>query len=86
MEAFWQVMGQQGSGLIFRVCYVIVSMKRNVQQYFRETYGRETVWIPNGVSKPVIAEAREIRRNTAWTKMDISCFWADWFLRRESIT
>lgn len=32
----------------------IIVLSRNVQNYFKETYGRETVWIPNGVSKPQI--------------------------------
>jgi glycosyltransferase involved in cell wall biosynthesis len=32
----------------------IIVLSRNVQNYFREAYGRETVWIPNGVTKPGI--------------------------------
>jgi glycosyltransferase involved in cell wall biosynthesis len=35
-------------------------LSKGVQQYFRDTYGRETVFIPNGVSKPEIREAKEI--------------------------
>jgi len=30
----------------------IIVLSTNVQDYFLETYGRETVYIPNGVSKP----------------------------------
>lgn len=38
----------------------IVVLSNNVQQYFKDTYNRETVFIPNGVSKPEIKEAKEI--------------------------
>ena len=38
----------------------IIVLSKGVQQYFCETYGRETVFIPNGVSKPEIREAKEI--------------------------
>ena len=38
----------------------IIVLSKGVQQYFRDTYGRETVFIPNGVSKPEIWEAKEI--------------------------
>lgn len=38
----------------------IIVLSRGVQQYFRDTYGRETVLIPNGVTKPEIREAEEI--------------------------
>lgn len=50
-----------GEKMAVRFAHEIIVLSRNVQQYFRETYGRETVWIPNGVSKPVAAEAREIK-------------------------
>ena len=38
----------------------IIVLSRGVQQYFQDTYGRETVVIPNGVSKPEMLEAKEI--------------------------
>lgn len=38
----------------------IIVLSRNVQRYFRDTYGRETVWIPNGVSKPQLLPAEQI--------------------------
>ncbi|MEG1958193.1 MAG: glycosyltransferase family 4 protein [Lachnospiraceae bacterium] len=38
----------------------IIVLSKNVQQYFKDTYNRETVFIPNGVNKPEIREAREI--------------------------
>ena len=38
----------------------VIVLSRNVQKYFLETYGRKTVYIPNGVSKPEIKTDREI--------------------------
>jgi glycosyltransferase involved in cell wall biosynthesis len=38
----------------------IIVLSKGVQQYFRDTYGRETVFIPNGVSRPEIRKAEEI--------------------------
>lgn len=37
-------------------------MSRGVQEYFKYTYGRETVFIPNGVSRPVLCPADEIKK------------------------
>ena len=39
--------------------YVIV-LSKGVQDYFKETYGRETHFIPNGVNRPQIREAKLI--------------------------
>ncbi len=38
----------------------IIVLSENVQNYFRDTYNRETVFIPNGVSKPENLEIEEI--------------------------
>lgn len=38
----------------------IIVLSRNVQNYFREQYNRETIYIPNGIEKPCIKEAKEI--------------------------
>lgn len=38
----------------------IIVLSKNVQQYFLTTYGRETHFIPNGVSKPEIRQVKEI--------------------------
>lgn len=39
----------------------VIVLSRNVQEYFRETYGRETLFIPNGINRPVKVEADQIR-------------------------
>lgn len=31
----------------------VIVLSRNVQEYFRENYNRETIYIPNGIEKPV---------------------------------
>lgn len=41
----------------------IIVLSKGVQQYFLDTYGRETVFIPNGVSRPELRDACEIREH-----------------------
>lgn len=36
----------------------IIVLSKGVQDYFKETYGRETKFIPNGVNRPVIRKRR----------------------------
>lgn len=38
----------------------IIVLSKNVQEYFKNTYNRETVFVPNGVNKPEIKEVKEI--------------------------
>lgn len=38
----------------------IIVLSEGVQKYFKDTYNRETVFIPNGVTKPEIREANRI--------------------------
>lgn len=40
----------------------IIVLSRGVQVYFKSTYNRDTVFIPNGVSKPEVKEADEIKK------------------------
>lgn len=46
----------------------IIVLSGAVRQYFLDTYGRETVFIPNGVTKPEIREAEEITKTFGLTK------------------
>ena len=39
----------------------IIVLSRGVQQYFSDTYGRKTVYIPNGVNRPEILPAKLIK-------------------------
>ena len=40
----------------------IIVLSKGVQNYFKETYGRETKFIPNGVNRPVTKEPELIRK------------------------
>ena len=40
----------------------IIVLSKNVQNYFKENYGRDTVFIPNGVERPVIKNDNEINK------------------------
>ncbi len=39
----------------------VIVLSKNVQEYFLDTYGRKTHYIPNGVSRPEFYEANEIK-------------------------
>jgi len=39
----------------------VIVLSKNVQQYFKDTYGRDVTYIPNGVDKPEIREAKIIK-------------------------
>lgn len=39
----------------------VIVLSRNVQQYFLDTYGRETHYIPNGISRPQIRRLQVIK-------------------------
>ena len=39
----------------------VIVLSKGVQDYFKETYGRETHFIPNGVNRPQIREASLIK-------------------------
>lgn len=49
-----------GEKMAVRFADEIIVLSRNVRQYFLETYGRQTQWIPNGVNEPVLRTAAEI--------------------------
>ena len=40
----------------------VIVLSQNAQRYFEESYGRRTIFIPNGVSRPEIREADVIAR------------------------
>ena len=46
----------------------IIVLSRGVQEYFQSTYGRKTIFIPNGVSRPEIREAKLITEQWGLTK------------------
>lgn len=48
----------------------IIVLSHNIQEYFKKTYNRETVYIPNGVSKPKMEEANIIHKKYNLNKDD----------------
>ena len=46
----------------------IIVLSKGVQEYFKETYGRDTTFIPNGVNKPTIREPEIIKEKYGLSK------------------
>ncbi len=51
-----------GEKMAVRYADEIIVLSGNVQSYFKETYGRDTNYIPNGIEKPEIKEANIIKQ------------------------
>ena len=58
--ASWYI--KKGERNAARYADQIIVLSKGVQEYFRKTYGRETVFIPNGVSRPDNKDACEIEK------------------------
>lgn len=54
----------------------IIVLSRNVQQYFVDTYGRETHYIPNGISRPIKYEPELILQGYGLNKNEYILFLA----------
>lgn len=54
----------------------IIVLSKGVQQYFKDTYNRDTHFIPNGVNKPVIREAKIIKEKYGLEKDEYLLFLA----------
>lgn len=52
----------------------IIVLSEGVQNYFKETYGRDTKFIPNGVNRPVIRKAELIDKKFGLKKDDYILF------------
>jgi glycosyltransferase involved in cell wall biosynthesis len=62
-----------GEKVIAKHADEIIVLSKNVQQYFLEKYGRETVFIPNGVAKPVVRKANLIKEKFGLEGNDYFC-------------
>ena len=58
--ASWYI--KSGEKNAVRFADEIIVLSKGVQEYFKKTYGRDTVFIPNGVSKPETREVCEIEK------------------------
>lgn len=63
-----------GEKMAVRFADRIIVLSRNVQDYFRTAYGRETVWIPNGVTRPETVAADCIAERFGLKKDDYFLF------------
>ena len=52
----------------------IIVLSKGVQDYFQETYGRKTHFIPNGVNRPAIKNAEIITEKYVLQKIHIFFF------------
>lgn len=51
---------RMGERMAVRFAHEIIVLSKSVQDYFEKTYGRKTVFIPNGVSRPEKLPAQQI--------------------------
>lgn len=65
-----------GEKLAVKYADKIIVLSKGVQQYFKDTYNRETVFIPNGVNKPVVRNADIIHKKYGLAKDDYILFLA----------
>lgn len=70
--ASWYILA--GEKCAVRFADEIIVLSKSVQEYFLKKYGRETVFIPNGVNKPEIMKASEITRLYGLKKDDYILF------------
>ena len=54
----------------------VIVLSQNVQDYFRQTYGRDTVFIPNGISKPEVRPAEILTKDFGLNKDEYILFLA----------
>ena len=65
---------RMGEKMAVRFADEIIVLSQNVQEYFKNTYGRNTRWIPNGVIKPQIIAADTIKTQFGLTKDEYILF------------
>ena len=63
-----------GEKMAVRYADHIIVLSKGIQQYFLDTYGRKTTYIPNGVAKPAKAEAEQIMQRYGLNKEDYILF------------
>lgn len=59
---------RQGEKNAVKYADEIIVLSKGVQDYFKNTYGRTTHFIPNGVNRPEIQEAKLIKKKFGLTK------------------
>lgn len=67
---------QFGEKMAAKYADEVIVLSKNVQEYFRDVYGRETRYIPNGIMKPEIIPAQLIREKYGLEKDEYILFLA----------
>lgn len=62
-----------GEKILAKYADEVIVLSKGVQQYFKDTYGRDTVFIPNGVTRPQKREAELITEKFGLKKDDYFC-------------
>lgn len=62
-----------GEKILAKYADEIIVLSKPVQDYFKETYGRDTVFIPNGVNKPMVRPANIIKEKFGLDKDSYFC-------------
>ena len=65
-----------GEKLAVKYADKIIVLSKGVQKYFKDTYNRDTVFIPNGVNKPIIRDNNIIKKKYNLDKDDYILFLA----------
>lgn len=60
-HGFGAIFIRWGERAAVRFADEMIVLNRNTQTYFQHAYGRETVWIPNGVEQPAMAASQKIK-------------------------
>lgn len=63
-----------GEKLAAKYADEIIVLSKGVQNYFMDTYGRKTEFIPNGVTRPVLHSPQFIKRNFGFCKDEYFLF------------
>lgn len=77
-RAKWGGLAQQyiklGEKIAVRYADEIIVLSEEIQKYFMNTYGRKTIFIPNGVNKPEVKKAQQIKEKFGLDKDDYILF------------
>ena len=65
-----------GEKMAVKYAEKIIVLSKGVQKYFKDTYNRDTVFIPNGVNKPEIRKSNIIKKKYGLDKNDYILFLA----------
>lgn len=65
-----------GEKMAVKYANEIIVLSKGVQEYFKETYGRDTIFIPNGVNKPTIRKPEIIKERYGLNKDEYILFLA----------